>query len=401
MRKGTSGFIGARLVQARLARNLPSRVALARLIGKNSTTIGRWEDGAASPEPETLLDLARALRVRPEFFLRPQQLQESEPQAAFYRSLASTLKRDRLMQEARIEWLQEISSAIQHYVDLPTVDIPDVMEGKNFRQLRNSDIEGIARELRQHWQLGEEPISDIVTHMERIGVVVASEEMGTSKLDGLSQWNEVETRPYALLASDKMSFPRRQMDGAHELGHIVLHRSVSTKELSDHFKEIEAQAFRFASALLLPSVQYAAEVQSLSLSNLLLLKERWRVSVKAQIKRLRDLDLIDQDYGVHMYKMHSAKKWTKGEPLDDAWPLQKPRMLADALKVITDANVRSKDELLGCEFVVSETDVEQLTSLPEGWFSRRPAEVVKLKTDRAPAARGPAAGDILPFPSKH
>ncbi len=53
------------------------------------------------------------------------------------------------------------------------------------------------------------------------------------------------------LATDKMSFPRRQMDAAHELAHVVLHRDVTPLELKDNLKFIEAQAFRLASAFLL------------------------------------------------------------------------------------------------------------------------------------------------------
>lgn len=397
MRNGISGFIGERLVQVRHARQLPSRAALARLLGKNSSTVGRWEDGVASPETETLLELCGTLKVRPEFFLRPLLKDQSSDKPAFYRSLASALKRDRLLQEVRLEWLQEISQILQHYVDLPKVDIPDVLGGKSFRQLRNSDIEDIAQELREYWGLGAEPILDIVPLLERIGVVVAIEEMGTTKLDGLSQWNEDEGRPYVLLASDKMSFPRRQMDAAHELGHIILHRNVTTKQLTEHFKEIEMQAFRFASALLLPAEQFAAEVTFPSLANLLLLKERWRVAAKAQIRRLSDLKIIDSEQALQLYKLHSAKKWTRGEPLDDAWPLREPRVLSEAINVITGANVRSKDELLGCEFVISASDVESLCSLPRGWFRSQPAEVVQLRVEASKRANSGGEGEIVPL----
>ena len=400
MRKGIAGFRGSRLVQARLARQLPSRASLARLIGKNSSTVGRWEDGDVSPEAETLLELSKVLNVRAEFFLREEPSVDFSLAPPFYRSLASTLKRDRQMQESRLEWLQEISLAIQHYVNLPTVDIPDFLGGKSFRQLRNGDIEGIAKELREHWGLGQEPITDITAQMERAGIVVAAEEMGTSKLDGLSRWNDADQRPYVLLASDKMSFPRRQMDGAHELGHIVLHRNVSATELSSHFKEIESQAFRFAAAFLLPAEQFASEVTIPSLSNLLVLKERWRVAVKAQIRRLKDLSLIDSDSATQMYKIHSAKKWTRCEPLDDAWSISQPRLLADALNLITEGNVRTKDELLGCEFVVAASDVESLAGLPEGWFARRPTEVVHLKPASAQRGSKTVGGTVLPFNRK-
>src|ERR1700743_2378447 len=110
-----------------------------------------------------------------------------------------------------MHWLQELSSTLQHYIDLPEIDIPDVLNGTTYKQLRDEDIEKIALDLRHHWGLGEGPCIDIFSLLERIGVVVATIEMGTSKLDGLCSWSEKEDRPHVLLATDKMCFARRQM----------------------------------------------------------------------------------------------------------------------------------------------------------------------------------------------
>ncbi|HEY0120240.1 MAG TPA: ImmA/IrrE family metallo-endopeptidase [Rhizobium sp.] len=159
-----------------------------------------------------------------------------------------------------MRWLQEISSTLQHYVDFPEVDIPNVMNGLTYKQLRDEDIEGIAQDLRAHWKLGQGPCLNVLEVLERIGIVVGSIEMGTSKLDGLCSWSQGEERPHILLASDKMSLPRRQMDAAHELGHAVLHKGVTEAELKADLKEIERQAFRFASAFLMPATTYVYEV---------------------------------------------------------------------------------------------------------------------------------------------
>jgi len=86
------------------------------------------------------------------------------------------------------------------------------------------------------------------------------------------------------------------MDAAHEMAHAVLHRNVSEDGLRKDLKAIESQAFRLASAFLLPSTTYPHEVRHPSLATLLSLKERWRVSIKAQIKRLVDLDIIPPEH---------------------------------------------------------------------------------------------------------
>jgi Zn-dependent peptidase ImmA (M78 family) len=270
---------------------------------------------------------------------------------------------------------------LQHYVDFPAIDFPDVLSGASYKQLRDEDIERIALDLRRHWRIGEGPCADMVALLERVGAVVSTIEMGTAKLDGLCSWSASEDRPHILLATDKMSFPRRQMDAAHEMAHAVLHRGVTEDELKKDLKAIEAQAFRLASAFLLPSTTYPHEVRHPSLAALLSLKERWRVSIKAQIKRLVDLEIIPSEHATDLYKLYSAKGWTREEPLDREWKVSEPRIMADSLSLVVESGIRTKDDLLAVEFTMSPGDVENLTSLPPGWFSSRMGEVVQLKRD--------------------
>jgi Zn-dependent peptidase ImmA (M78 family)/transcriptional regulator with XRE-family HTH domain len=397
MRTGTPGFIPARLTELREARRIATKSALARRLGVSPTSVSRWEDEDAgqSPDPTTLIRLAGELQVRPEFFLR-EPFVSNRP--TFLRSLSSTLVRDLNYQKAQMQWLQEISFVLGHYVDLPPLDIPDVLGGATYTDLRDDDIEAIALRLRGHWNLGEGPSGDMVALMERIGIVVSTIPMNTTKLDGLCSWSPSDGRPHVLLATDKMSFPRRQMDAAHELAHAVLHQNVPEEEFQANLRMIEQQAFRLGSAFLMPSTTYPHEVRHPSLAMFTTLKERWRVSIKAQIKRLSDLDIIPEDYARQLYKLYSAKGWSKGEPLDQHWPLTAPKALRDGLNLIVDNGVRGREDLLATEFTISASDLEALCGLPKGWFEREAAEVVSLKAAEGPRSERSASGEIIPFP---
>ena len=397
MRVGIPGFVPERLTEARAARRITSKSSLARLLSVNPSTVGRWEDGSSAPDESAWAELAAKLSVRPEFFLRPVF---GSRRALFYRSLSSTLGVDLDYQHAQMYWLHEISSTMQHYVDLPKMDIPDVLGGASYRQLRNEDIERIALDLRHHWKLGEGPCMEMVELLERIGVVVATIEMGTSRLDGLCSWSASEDRPHILLAIDKMSFARRQMDAAHEMAHAVLHKDVPESDLKKDLADIEKQAFRLASAFLLPSTTYPYEVSRSSLAMLRTLKERWRVSIKAQIKRLADLEIIPPEHATDLYKLYSAKGWNREEPFDRDWEVLGPRNLADAMNLIVDSGARTKADLLAVEFAMSQGDVENLANLPHGWFTQKPAEIVQLKPDAGRSSRAANAGVVLPFGRK-
>lgn len=99
-------------------------------------------------------------------------------------------------------------------------------------------------------------------------------------------------------------------------------------------------------------------------------KDRWRLSFKAETKRLSGLEMIPDDYKIHLFKLYSVKSWSREEPFDRVWEAPLPRLLRDALKIIVGGRLRSKTRLLALEFATSQGDVENLTGLPPGWFAR-------------------------------
>jgi Zn-dependent peptidase ImmA (M78 family) len=222
-------------------------------------------------------------------------------------------------------------------------------------------------------------------------------------MDGLSHWSDADHRPYVLIASDKDTCARSRLDAAHELGHLVLHGGIKEKTLADAaaFKEIERQAFLFAGAFLLPAESFAAEVWSPSLNGLLPLKERWRVSVGAMVKRCRNLGMINDEYEQRLWKHYSARGWRKGEPLDDSIPVEEPRLLSRSVRLLIDERIRTREQLLE-DFRLPASDVESLCGLPRGFMSSPGAELVALprlkeRTPEAEANSAGAGGTLIPF----
>lgn len=396
-RAGTPGFQAARLTQAREARGLNTLLSLAGLLGVNTSTVSRWEDGTSSPSPDMLEKLAALLRVRPAFFLRSG---DDSKGAVFFRSLAAARKRDRARQLARLEWVRDITEVVAHYIALPRVDVPDLLACADWRTLRDEDIEGLATELRRHWRLGLGPIANVLTPIEKAGIIVACDEMGTTNLDGLCRWSAADGRPYVLLATDKMNFFRRQMDAAHEMAHVVLHRGVDAADLAAEFDLVERQAFRLASAFLMPSETFSLAVAQPSMSRFRVLKDTWRVSIKAMIRRCQDLEILDRDEATQLYKYYSARGWSKGEPGDDVVAVAKPRLLAQALGMIIDEGLRTKEDLLASDFTLAAGDVEDLCGLTPGWFEIATGDVVSLQLRPREKAGQSDPGVVVPFGRK-
>ena len=397
MRSGIQTFVGTKLTEVRQARGISSRKALADMLRRAPSTVQRWEEGESYPEPQALSELSSILSVPEDFFL-VQRAAGSSP--SFFRSFSGALKSERLVQKARLAWLEDIAAVAEHYAYLPEVDVPDLLQGKSFKALREEDVEAISHEAREYWGLGLRPVLDMVSFVEKIGIVVAAEQMDTGKLDGLSRWGQ-DGRPYILLADDKQSFARRQFDTAHELGHILLHRTVTENEFEGNFKLIEEQANNFASAFLLPSSQYSMEVDSAAIWELERLKARWKVSIKAQIMRLKRLNILDQASSQRLFKIYSSKGYSsKGEPYDDTWPLQQPSMLSDVFKALIDQGQLSK-EALRHDLPLHSHDVESLSALPSGWLGLEAAPVVKLRSNPSrPSSTNSDGGQIIPLSRK-
>jgi Zn-dependent peptidase ImmA (M78 family)/DNA-binding XRE family transcriptional regulator len=382
MPSGTEGFVPRRLTMAREARALKKR-DLARLLDRSESAVSQWESESKPkrPEPSLLPQLAGSLSVGISWFWRP--LRFKDESAVFYRSMVTELEALRKKARGRLGFLQAIEEAVSEHVQFPDTDLPEFLEGRDFKEFRMEDIEYCARELREHWGVQEGPIDDLLLLIENAGIIVGEDDIGSLKLDGVSRWPVDAIRPYMLLARDKKAGVRRRLDAAHELGHLVLHRNLSQKDLDDNFDLIEDQAMEFAGAFLLPAREFPEDVYSLTLEALISIKEKWLVSVGAMIKRLVALRMIRSDYERRLWQYYSFRKWRGREPLDDRLPIEAPHNLRDGLETAIDERVCTRAELLHEIGLLSE-DICGLTGLPENFFDPEPENVVRLR----PRVRG-------------
>jgi Zn-dependent peptidase ImmA (M78 family) len=237
-------------------------------------------------------------------------------------------------------------------------------------------IEDAAMAARRFWKMQDGPISNVVWLLENRGCIVSRFELHAATLDAFSTIDPVSERPYIILSADKGSAARSRFDVAHELGHLLLHKRVSQSLFNQHekFKLIENQAHRFASAFLLPAATFSDEFYSHTLDSLRSLKERWRVSIGAMIKRAGQLDLISEDAERRLWVNMGRRNWRTKEPLDDVLEPEKPRLLKRCIEVLVEKGLMSSQDLplmLG----ISAGDIENLAALDAGYLAKAQARV--------------------------
>lgn len=337
-------FNPSKLTKARIARGLTKK-ELAEKTGISRQMISNYELGKTQPGANNLLAIVSELDFPYNYFTS--ESKSFYEGATFFRSQSAATKRARDMQSVRLEFQKEIYDLLSRYVNFPQLTLPDILM-KNVHDITETDIENKAKELRDLWGLGKDlPISNLIETAEIHGVIVVEANMSDDKLDAVSEW--IEDRPFVMLTDNGESAVRRRFNVAHELGHILLHGDIesihdyTSKELKNI---IEKQANYFASCLLLPENGFLKSLLSTNLDFYIELKKYWKVSIQAMILRTYQLELINDDQKLYLFKKIAYNKWKKHEPLDDDLVSEKPSLYRKVFELIVNNDILQKNELI-------------------------------------------------------
>lgn len=342
-------FVGERLTEAREARGL-SKSSLAQIAGLKKQSISNYENGKQKPKAEALAALSQVLNVNIAFFQKAPFLSSSSP--VFFRALSGIAKREYSRARIQLAWFEEIYDYLDSMINFMPPNIPRHFDiSSHINKITMEDIDEIAMCVRQYWGLGKGPISSMTRLLENNGVVIIKMMLDVKDEDAFSQWQRNNTLPVIVSVADTPSACRDRFSLAHELGHLILHSQVEIT--SEILPIIEKQAHRFAAAFLMPAQSYAKEFRFPTLDILLLLKEKWKVSLQAQIHRCKDLGMLCEKDVRNFYININRRGWRKNEPLDESILPENPVMIKEAL------------ELLKNEIGIDIETISQDTSIPE------------------------------------
>ena len=306
-------MFGERLLRARKTAGLSLR-ALADSVGVSQTAINKYEKGILMPDSTMLIKLAKALDVRVGYFLRTTTLELEKPE---YRKKSSLSQKKLQMIEGKI--LDKIERRLELESLFPKPPVPEFVLPKGLpKAIKTMDeIEAVADTVRHAWNLGLNPIPELVDVLESIGIrVFEIDESADSKFDGLA----ATVNGYRIIVISKAwSGDRQRFTMAHELGHLMLEG-----RLSDDDEERASD--RFAGAFLLPSSTLKLELGEhrtrFELRELLLLKQEFGISMSGILYRTRNLGIIRESYHKSLIIEFSKRGWRKNEP--EQYPAEEP-----------------------------------------------------------------------------
>lgn len=360
-----SNFNKEMLKDARIYRGMSIK-ELADKTDISRQTISQYENGEVSqPNLENLFKISNELKFSINYFFKNKK--ELNSYNTYFRALLSSNKKQRQMQELKVEKTFLIYKYLKQYLDFPKLQIIQ-------RSPKNEeDIEKIALELREYWDLGLEPIRNLINILEKKGIIITSFNTNASDIDAFSKKFKIDNEEYycMVLGNDKRSAVRRQFCAAHELGHIIMHDwNEDLEEISnEEFRKREKEANYFAAAFLMPKETFLKDlIYEKNLNYYVELKKKWKVSISAMIMRAYNLKVLNENQYQYLIKKISYNGWRNEEPLDDIIQKEESKLFKKSIDILVDNSVIKKTEILNAlieETGLQREEIENIISVPD------------------------------------
>jgi len=281
--------------------------ALGNIVTKQS--LNKYEQGVMKPDSNLLVKLSSVLKVPVDYFY-------AEPTVSVeltnpdYRKHSSRIS---ATQKAAIE--EQSKNLLERYLELENLlNLDDQPQYFHYdKEICDADdAEEAANQLRNEWELGYDPIPDVIAMLEDKGYKVL--EIDSSKsFDGLS----AEVNGFKVIVLNGSLFDgnntRKRFTALHELAH----HSLNMPDQMDH-KEAEKLCHVFASAVLYPAEMARKELHSERFhffeNELILLKERWGISMSAIFYRAFRLGIITDYVLKNLNIGYRSRGYHKDEP---------------------------------------------------------------------------------------
>lgn len=325
--------IGQRIKQARKASKFPLR-KLAHEIGVSAMAISKYERDQDVPSSGVLLRLSQALNVNIDFFFRPNTI--SVQLQAYRKHALLGVKEQESIQMRIQDWVErylEVESLFpeeRFSENLPAYDVSSMDE-----------IEDIALQLRDRWNLGYDPIENLVQLLEDRGIKVGIIS-GFDHFDACTF--KVDDDP-VIVTKAELPGDRQRFNLGHELGHLILNVQGELKA--------EQAANRFVGAFLVPAktarYELGAQRTDLNINELYILKHKYGLSMQAWIYRAKALAIISDNAAARLFKQFRINEWYRQEPGNfylSETPMRMERLIYRALAEDMISRSRAQ-ELLG------------------------------------------------------
>lgn len=261
-------------------------------LGVSKQMISKYEKGDSVPNSTKLIRLSKLFNLKIDYFFNSFKIELNEVNFR-KKSSFSAKQQDSLKEQIKIKLENylyiEDSLSIDYSFSNPIKDI----------LIRNiEDIENAVYQLKTKWEIGFDPVHNIIQILEDKRIKIIEIRNTDNKFDGLATL--VDNKYPVIVLNENFPVERKRFSLLHELGHLLL----NIAEDAD-FKEEEI-CNQFASEFLIPrktlSEEFGDRRKHITISELVSIQEKYGISIKAIVFKLRDIGILSDSQHSGFYK---------------------------------------------------------------------------------------------------
>ncbi len=341
MEQAAENIFGNRLKLARKMAGFSLQELADALEAKvTKQALNKYEMGQMNPSGDVLVAIAGALKVKPDYFFKKQPVELGE---ILFRKKAS------LSKKSEDSIVEKVRDYVERYLEIEGIlgaETPFKNPLQTFKINQKHDIEIAANQLRKAWNLGTDPIPNIIEMLELKGIKILLID-DVDDIDGLAVFTSTGI-PVVVVNTRNKSIERLRFTIIHELAHLLLKLE---KSILENPKEVEKFCHFFSSCFLIPSEMLLKQIGSgkrsyIRIEELIAIKEYFGISIRAIVHRLKELEVITDSYYqrwvIYMSKTYGAKEEPgiyKGEEKSRNFDQLVNRALAEELISLSKAAV--------------------------------------------------------------
>lgn len=275
--------------------------ALEKRVSKQA--LNKYEQGLMKPESEVLLLICNALNVRPDYFTRETSITLENVEFRKLKKLSSK-------ESARIK--EKTIDILERYFELEDIlgiDKVFVNPISDIEINTYADVERAVDKIKEEWELGEDPLNNVIELLEDNNIKVIEIESGPEFV-GLATWQGIKNP--VVVVNSKLGLDRKRFTVLHELGHILMKVNHLPEKEREHF------CHDFAGAMLIPKKSLIKELgpsrSQIYLNELIYLKKQFGASIQAIMFRAKHLGIVSESFLKNFMIQFSIQGYKKNEP---------------------------------------------------------------------------------------
>ncbi len=299
-------IISQKIKNARLI-NAMSQQDLADRIGVSKQMISKYEKGESIPSSSSLIKLAKILKVKIDYFFSSNKIQLGT--VNFRKKNSFSNKKQNALKE-------QIKLKLENYIEIEEIlqidySFNNPLKRRNIKKI--DDIETLVLELRNDWEIGLDPIHNIIQLLEDKEIKVIEIDEEENLFDGLA--TIVNDKFPVIVVNKNFNVERKRFTLLHELGHLLLNLPECDIKTEENFCNKFASEFLFPKKLVYK--EFGLKRDSISLTELIEVQKKYGISIPAIVYRLVDAEIFSEGRQADFYKKINFNQNLKAEVLKE------------------------------------------------------------------------------------